>query len=297
MKYPLGTQELELGGPYLTDRLVDSNDILDDTEALKKRMEEDGYILLRGFHDEATVRAARRDILNYLHAQGKLDESYPIGDGVIGESNKDSMLGKANYETDLPNLLKVVNSPKIMSFFEHFLGGPALTLDYKWPRAVSKGAFTGAHYDVVYMGRGSLNLYTMWTPLGDVPMDRGPLAICLGSHKFAQLKETYGRVDVSRDKLKVGWFSNDPVEIVDKWGGQWATTNFNAGDLIIFGMFTLHMSLTNQTNIYRTSCDTRYQLQSEPLDERFMGKDPTPPSNDGVERTTDIEELRGKWRI
>jgi ectoine hydroxylase-related dioxygenase (phytanoyl-CoA dioxygenase family) len=298
MKYLLGTQELELGGPYLTDRLVESNDIIDDAEALRKRMQEDGYLLLRGFHDADTVRAARLDILKNLQKQGKLDESHPLEAGVIGEGNKGSLLGRTtDYESELPNLLKVVNSQKIMDFFSFFLGGPSVTFDYKWPRAVPHGEFTGAHYDVVYMGRGSKNLYTMWTPLGDVPMELGSLAICLGSHRFEQLKGTYGEVDVSRDQLQVGWFSNDPVEIVDKFGGRWATTDYKAGDLIIFGMYTLHMSTVNRTNTYRTSCDTRYQLQSEPIDARFMGKNPVPPSADGVVRTTKIEQLREKWNI
>ena len=36
--------------------------------------------------------------------------------------------------------------------------------------------FTGAHYDVVYMGRGTPRLYTSWTPIGDAPLEDGPLA-------------------------------------------------------------------------------------------------------------------------
>jgi ectoine hydroxylase-related dioxygenase (phytanoyl-CoA dioxygenase family) len=129
-------------------------------------------------------------------------------------------------------------------------------------------------------------------------MELGSLCICVGSHRFDPLLQTYGQMDISKDRVKgSGWFSEDPVEIVEKFGGRWATTDFQAGDAIIFGMFTLHMSTVNQTGRYRTSCDTRYQLRSEPIDERFMGSDPVPPSFDGVEREVTMEQLRDRWML
>ncbi|WP_261381656.1 phytanoyl-CoA dioxygenase family protein [Paenibacillus cremeus] len=161
-----------------------------------------------------------------------------------------------------------------MDFVRDFLGGEAMTYDFKWPRAIAQGDNTGAHYDIVYMGRGTKNLYTMWTPLGDVPLLQGPLAVCVGSHRFHKMKETYGQMDVDRDNIEKGWISEDPLEIVEKFGGQWATTSFAAGDVIIFGMFTLHASMNNSTNRYRLSADTRYQLCSEPVDERWIGAKP-----------------------
>ena len=44
-------------------------------------------------------------------------------------------------------------------------------------RVVGSGDNTGAHYDIVYMGRGTRNVYTVWTPLGDLPFAMGPLAV------------------------------------------------------------------------------------------------------------------------
>ena len=120
--------------------------------------------------------------------------------------------------------MDVVNSPGVLDFFGRLLGGAAMTYDYKWPRAVARGGNTGAHYDVVYMGRGTKDLYTMWTPFGDIPLEMGTLAMCLGSQHFTKIKQTYGEMDVDRDNVATGWFSEDPVEIVDRYGGQWATT-------------------------------------------------------------------------
>ena len=44
----------------------------------------------------------------------------------------------------------------------------------------------------------------------------------------------------------------------------------------MFGMFTLHCSLDNRSpeNRIRLSTDTRYQLASEPADERWIGDEP-----------------------
>jgi hypothetical protein len=63
-------------------------------------------------------------------------------------------------------------------------------------------AAIGCHIDWVYMGRGTRNLYTSWTPLGGVPFSDGPLAILESSHPWQELQQTYGRLDVDRDRDK-----------------------------------------------------------------------------------------------
>jgi hypothetical protein len=55
-----------------------------------------------------------------------------------------------------------------------------------------------------------------------VPLEHGPLALLVGSHRFERVKETYGKMDVDRDHV-TGWFSNDPIDLVDTFGGQWRT--------------------------------------------------------------------------
>ncbi|GMA63839.1 hypothetical protein GCM10025859_42790 [Alicyclobacillus fastidiosus] len=184
----------------------------------------------------------------------------------------------------------------MMGFFDEFLGGPSLTYDVKWLRGVPQNEFSGAHYDIVYMGRGTKNVYTTWTPIGDVSYEMGGLALCLGSQHFDKIKETYGQMDVDRDNV-VGWFSNDPIEVVDKFGGQWATTEFQAGDAIIFGMYIMHGSVTNTSNRYRISVDTRYQLASEPVDERWYGEKPKMHYAWSKGKTVSMEEARQKWGV
>lgn len=299
MNYDIGSRSLELGGKYLGLELRESNGILDDVPALHARMKEDGYLLIRNFHDREQVLGARRALLELAKQHDELDPSAPLMDAVINPTRQRGGM-RIPYTQD-PTFRALVESPRVMGFFDRYLGGKSTTYDYKWLRFMPTGATSGSHFDVVYMGRGTLNLYTVWTPLGDVSLADGPLALCVGSHNlpsFAQVRDTYGKMDVDRD-LVDGWFSNDPIEIVDKFGGRWQTSEFRAGDAIIFGMFTLHASLKNTTNRFRISCDTRYQLAGEPLDDRWIGKQPK--MHYGLDapgqKHTPMAEAREKWGI
>jgi ectoine hydroxylase-related dioxygenase (phytanoyl-CoA dioxygenase family) len=151
------------------------------------------------------------------------------------------------------------------------------------------------------MGRGTQNLYTCWTPLGNVKFENGPLCICEKSHSlpgFEKLRRTYGKMDVDRDNVQ-GWFTNDPIEIVDRFGGRWLTTEFEPGDVMVFGMYMMHGSIANASNNYRISCDTRYQLASEPMDERWIGEKPKAHYawNKPGTPTKSMEEARKEWGV
>lgn len=297
MKLAMGTVELELGGPYL-GYLRDANALLDDVEGLRRRMGEDGYLLIRGLHDRETVIRGRQVLLEALRQDGHLAPDTSLDDAVIPEGARGAFWGGRRSITHTPEVLAVLEGKPVMTFFERFLGGPVMTYDYKWLRVVSVPEFTGAHYDIVYMGRGTPNLYTCWTPFGDVELENSPLAVCVGSHRFERIKETYGRMDVDRDRVQ-GWFSNDPREVVDAFGGQWQTASFRMGDALIFGMFTMHGSFNNRTNRYRISADTRYQLAAEPVDERWIGEQPLAHYawNAEPEKNVSMEEARARWGV
>jgi hypothetical protein len=60
------------------------------------------------------------------------------------------------------------------------------------------------------------------------------------------------------------------------------TAEFSPGDFITFGMFLVHASLDNRTeNRLRISSDARYQRASEPIDERWIGVNPSGHSTAG----------------
>ena len=185
-----------------------------------------------------------------------------------------------------------------MDFFKRFLGGEARTFDFKWLRTAGPGSGSPIHCDIVFMGRGTQELYSCWTPFGDVSLDMGPIVFCVGSNRFENVRATYGKADVDRDMIE-GHFSDDPLEIVEKFGGRWATTTFSAGDLIIFNMFLMHASLVNTSDKIRITADTRYQLASEPIDERWVGERPKGhyawKQQDA--KIEPLEESRQRWGV
>ena len=62
--------------------LREANDFLGNSDALNARLEEDGYLLIRGLHNRRKVQAARQFLLQKLDENGQLDTSYPLSQGV-----------------------------------------------------------------------------------------------------------------------------------------------------------------------------------------------------------------------
>ena len=295
MIFTMNQKKMDLGGKHL-GWLREANNLLGDRDALQARLEADGYLLIRGLHDPVKVKAARRFLLNKLDENEQLDRAYPLLEGVPAEGKRGMFMGGNKAVTHQPDFLNLVESAEIMDFCEGFFDAPVITYDYKWLRVVEPGGFTGAHYDVVYMGRGTHQLVTCWTPIGDVPLDMGPLVILVGSHRFDVLKETYGKMDVDRDHVTDS-FSNDPIELADRYGGQWQTSSFEMGDVLIFGVFTMHGSLDNTSHRFRLSTDTRYQRADEPVDERWIGEDPIAHYAWTQGKTVPMEEMRKRWGV
>ena len=153
--------EMELDGKYL-GLLRDANELLEQPSALKARIEEDGYLLIRGLHDREKVKATRRFLLEKLDENEQIDRSYPLDDAIPAEGKRGMFWGGNKTVTHQPAFLNLVESPEIMNFCEHYYDAPIMTYDYKWLRVVGPGNFSGAHYDIVYMGRGTKNLLTVW---------------------------------------------------------------------------------------------------------------------------------------
>lgn len=281
-------QELDLS-PSAFGALRCSDDILKDAAALRARMQEDGYLYLPGYLDREAVLAARRVALERLAAAGWIDTAFPLMEGIAARD----LAGKPRPDIVKGNepLLKLLYAGRMMDYYERFLGGEVAHFDYTWTRAMPPNRGTPPHCDIVYMSRGTANLYTSWTPLGDISYEIGGLMILEKSNRNQRLRETYGRKDVDEYCInrrkeapqgdggggnisEGGWLSKNPVKLRQHLGGRWLTAEFRAGDVLSFTMYTVHASLDNHSDRIRLSSDSRYQLASEPIDERWMGDDP-----------------------
>ena len=274
--------------------LRSSADAVDDFDALRARFEADGYLYLPRLLDVDTLGAARLTMLEALADLDFIDMDYPLGDGVAKRECNVSAREMVGLSKNNDALRQALFAGPMMAFYEDFLGGPVRPLDFTWCRVKSSGTETATnpHYDIVFMGRGTKNLYTSWTPLGDTPREMGGLMILENSHRLEEVKATYGQSDVDvyctngmeLDERRSGqnrWqgsgtgtFASDAIALREELNGRWLTTDYELGDLLVFSMYTMHASMDNLTNRLRLSTDTRYQLSSEPVDERWIGENP-----------------------
>ncbi len=272
--------------PEAFGELEASNEVLGDAAALRDRMADAGYLFFRNLIDVDVVLRARLEILLKYATVGEIDSiNYPLMDAIHADKSFiDQVNLRAFTESVRTGLAyeQVVLNPKLISFLEALLGGEVRPYDFRWPRFVRPGEGCGFHYDGPYMNRGTDRVFTTWIPLGDVARHEGSLIILEDSHRSERLLSTYATKDA--DKEKISWLSTDPVRLQDELGGRWLTTDFKAGDVLCFGMHMLHGALDNRSPVRRCrlTSDSRYQLASEPMDERWNGPNPEAHGYDKV---------------
>lgn len=290
---PLDTSEQALG------ELRRSDDIQGDPAALRRRFADDGYLFVPGFLNRDDVVEVRREMTSALERKGVLDANYPAFEGVKRQGADLSFLTDPTKAMEYMNsisrgiapLRKLLYSGALIEFFRAFFGEPVRHFDFTWVRTMGKGPGTEPHCDVVYMGRGTPRVCTAWVPYSDISLEVGGLMILENSHKQRGKLSPYLSRDVDQyclnrpeaKKIESGelpwkWngvLSTNPVSLREHLGGRWLTTEYRMGDLLIFGLTTVHASLDNQTMSFRFSTDARYQPASEPIDERWIGENPS----------------------
>jgi len=289
--------------------LRNSNDILNDVAALRDRLQTDGYLLLRSLLDREGILAARQEIVARLSRLGFLDRNFPDLDAVaVGaeQANEahNELVRSSAMDTSGTNVMadalaqdndpldQVLYGPTMMSFFGRLFGESAKHFDFTWLRSIFPYTHgSPAHTDVIFMGRAERDrLLTAWTPIGDVDYEQGGLMILEGSNNNTGLRAGYSTIDVDEvceaELNAPGWrqrefkapsevcISPSPVDVQRVLGGRWLTTEFHAGDVLVFSVFTVHGSLDNHSNRIRLSSDSRYQPASKPADERWIGEHP-----------------------
>jgi hypothetical protein len=240
----------------------DSTKFRNDKTGLKKRLDEDGYIFIRGLLPKKVVLNIRSRLLEKAAKGNWLNSAEPINLGIanLSAACKDPEEKYMKVFRDLwkdEELHRARIHENVLELFNNIFGEPALA----HPMFVQRNIFpqheefdftTGAHQDKVHIG-GSTN-YAMWVPIGDCPIENGPLAVARGSHKNGILG------------TKVGTGAGG-MDISVKIPGTWTTGAFQAGDVLIFADTTVHKALPNKSRVIRQSFDARYQPASKDIAE------------------------------
>jgi ectoine hydroxylase-related dioxygenase (phytanoyl-CoA dioxygenase family) len=243
----------------------DSSDLLDDADALRQRLSEDGYLYLREVLDREAVLQLRRELLGILARHGWISGGLKLLDGqAVVEPLHEEMPEHAPVYDDIQRLEAFhafAHRPELMAIMRAALGPSAFPHPLKICRIGFPDfyeATTPPHQDYPN-NQGTTNLTAAWIPVGDLPMDLGPVAILRGSHRYGVLP-LGGHMGPGRRQAKV------PRKMLEEL--RWVTSDFAAGDVLVFNSLTVHAALHNITEFdLRLSVDFRYQLEGEALTE------------------------------
>ncbi len=245
--------------------MQDSSGVLHDTEVLRDRLAEDGYLYFKGALDRDAVSGLRRAILGVLAEHGWIRGGLALMEGqAVLHPVHEEMAEYAPVYDDIQCLEAFhtfAHRNDLMGVMQEVLGPTVFPHPLKICRIgfpEHYEATTPPHQDYPN-NQGTTNLTAAWIPVGDIPMDLGPVAVLRGSHRFGVLP-LGGHMGPGRRQAKV------PRKMLEEL--RWVTTDFEAGDVLVFNSLTVHAALYNLTEFdLRLSVDFRYQLEGEALTE------------------------------
>lgn len=242
-----------------------------DHDALRQRIERDGYLYLSGHLDRNDVLEFRRHYFSAMRNTGLLD---PAADPLLGVANKGDVdrdaVRRVLYDSIFPGAeySRLVKQPKIESWFRWFFAADVDLLQRQIVRHTAPGEdiATHAHYDLMYLREGTDRVLSLWIPLGDCPVTRGGLIYLEKSHHWTiEYEKHAGR------RRRRFFLNADVSKLADQHDSRWLIADYEAGDVVIHSAYMVHAALDNrdEDGIMRLSTDIRYQEASQPLDWRW----------------------------
>jgi ectoine hydroxylase-related dioxygenase (phytanoyl-CoA dioxygenase family) len=286
---------------HLVRELPDRAPLLSDLPRLREVIADEGYALLRNVLPVDDVMAARQEIADRLAEVGEFEQPAieAIVTGVSQRPEKYPDLG-AFWKTvsEGEKLRKVTHGARLREIMDAIHGAPAIGHDLIYLRVAAPGRALDMHYDYPFFANGTPDLYTVWTPLGDVPVTDGPLFIVDGSNKYRDLIDGVVVAGETASVARKLAYDQPAYVFAEERKTSIMCADLNAGDIIVFGLFTAHGSLDNCSPINRArmSCDVRYQRADAPMDPRYFGKDPVGYNGKGYADLNGSKPLTASWK-
>lgn len=278
----------------------DSTDIQADSGKLRERFSNDGYVFIRGLIDIDPISAARAEVFSRLADVDEIES--PAADGIFtGRSLRtehvESLGTFWQSVSEGPALRRVTHGADITTLISVLLGEPAKGYDFIFLRPGVPGRFTFLHFDRPFFSRGTQNVVTAWTAIGDIPTTEGPLFVLENSHRFEDLIGQVEEIDYSSAASPQVQMMDSAIEFARSRGSRFLTANFEPGDVIVFSMTTMHGAFDNVSPIGRTrlSVDVRWQPAAEPVDERYFGRNPAGTTGAGYGELNGAKPLTEPW--
>ena len=271
-------------------------------EKLRQSLNDNGYLFLRKVIEKNDITKARNDIFEKLKNVDELED--PFTEGIwSGRSKRDELhKNRGVFWENVSNtksLRKITNGNNLKDVFSRIFGISSIGFDFIFLRAVSGGKFTHMHCDAGFFTRKTQKVLTCWLVFTDITIDKGPLFIIEGSHKFSDIKTKYKGFDVDIHKHMKATIDTNPITFAQERNTKILTTQFNPGDVLIFGMYTVHGTFENYANDkkIRLTCDIRFQPNNELRDPRYFGPNPTGTTGAGYGELNSARPLNEDWHV
>ena len=240
----------------LEGELTDSKELVGDWQALRDRIATDGYVFVRGLLDPQTIRSVGRTGLSHLQEAGWTEDGC---DPVTAPSQMPvravamrHAFGDQGYRRILadPGFNRIPFVSPLVDLMAQILGPAGFCYPLKLPRIVYPTAVVPRQPgNVVHQDyRAVQDMFTCWVPLGDVSRSMGGLAVQAGSHHTARVRHR-------------------PLARLER---GWVTTDYRAGDVLVFHCLTTHAALPNLSGRMRFSAEYRWQLGDQPAPRRLV---------------------------
>ena len=286
----------------LLSELKETNLKNETDEKLRQSLNENGYLFLKNVIEKNDITKARNDIFEKLKNVDELED--PFTEGIwSGRSRRDELhKDRGVFWEDVSNtesLRKITNGNNLKNVFSRIFGISSIGFDFIFLRAVSGGKFTHMHCDAGFFTRKTQKVLTCWLVFTDITIDKGPLFIIEGSHKFSDIKTKYKGFDVDIHKHMKATIDKNPITFAQERNTKILTTQFNPGDALIFGMYTVHGTFENYANDkkIRLTCDIRFQPNNELKDPRYFGRKPTGTTGAGYGELNSARPLNEDWHV
>lgn len=279
-KYTLSMEANRIG--WLTP-----SDPSNHIDTLREQFAEQGYLWLKGILNRERVMAFREQYFSAMAHTGLLiDGTAPVEGIYSGNKPNPQQLNRIRAEiVRWARYESFCLSPEIWQFYEKLLGDAVYLHKRKLVREIAPQTqiATGAHYDLVYLRGGTDSVCSSWIPLGDISVEMGGLVYLENSHKFGrEMEADFSRKSTTlpeeerisaynRFMDETGWLTKDLPALANKIDSRWLMADYEAGDMVIHGAYTIHASTNNQDTEgrIRLSTDIRYQRLREEIDARW----------------------------
>ena len=280
-----------------------SNDAINDSQELRRRIADEGYLFFKRLQPPDKLRALRREMLTVMQQGGWLVHDTDPLDGIanIAAQCTEGDLGYTDVYHEVYKLESFHRSahwPEVMDMVAKIMGRPIMP----HPQKIARLWFpkytehtTPIHQDFVHF-QGNFETLTCWAPVGDCPIELGGLAVLPGSHKVKQVLDHH--FSLGAGGLYVN--THEQAQLHKELDVPWHTTNYEIGDTLIFPALTIHKALPNYTeDKLRVSLDNRYQAIGDPIAEHMLQPHLnlfTPLTWEQVYRNWQTDDLKYYWR-